>query len=337
MITKDRRIELKKNLILLMLVFEALILIYFFFAGTNAAPVPVTQKNPPETTSQSKSKTTTPPNVQSEQAGESETRLTGDQIKQKQAKIKKELNNYLSTVTKDNTVSVSFYNLAPIKGSKADRSADSAVYQNGALEVSSNGNKVGTAASTYKLFIAAFLFSQKANGRFKWTTENKDAFNRMIVNSENTFGDQVIQKYGMSSMNSVLATQGWYSPVFSKTKVASTNSHSLLLLLKDLENGTGVFQNKADRKYLLDLMAKQTYRTGIPAGAKAVTNGVKVQDKVGFLDDTNNDAGIVTLPNGQRYILVVMTHGHNQSNLNGFPRIAKITKKIQTIAYGSHS
>ncbi|TLQ05214.1 serine hydrolase [Pediococcus stilesii] len=320
-----------------MLVFEICILIYFLFAGSNTAPTPVTQRNVPSAEKKSIPKATVPPTVGNEQADQNTTHLTDSQIKQRQVKIKKELNNYLSTVTKDNTASVSFYNLAPIKGSKADRNADSAVYQNGALEVSSNDKKVVTAASTYKLFIAAFLFSQKANGRFKWTTENKDAFNRMIVNSENTFGDQVIQKYGMSSMNSVLATQGWYSPVFSKTKVASTNSHSLLLLLKDLENGTGVFQNKADRKYLLDLMAKQTYRTGIPAGAKAATNGVKVQDKVGFLDDTNNDAGIVTLPNGQRYILVVMTHGHNQSNLNGFPRIAKITKKIQTIAYGSHS
>lgn len=82
-------------------------------------------------------------------------------------------------------------------------------------------------------------------------------------------------------------------------------------------------------------MGQQNYRTGIPTGAAEAKSGTTVQDKVGFLDDTNNDAAIVTLPNGQRYILVIMTNGHNQSNLSGFPRIAEIAKNVQNIVYGS--
>ena len=57
-------------------------------------------------------------------------------------------------------------------------------------------------------------------------------------------------------------------------------------------------------------------------------------NKVGWYADTNNDAGLVTLPNGQRYILVIMTHGHMQSGFSGFPRIAKITTHIQKMVYG---
>lgn len=194
-----------------------------------------------------------------------------------------------------------------------------------------------TSASTYKLFISAFLFDQEAKGNFKWTADNKDGFYRMIVNSENTFAQQMIQKYGREAINTFIKNQGWYSPVFSKKKASCTNSQSLVLLLRALENGTGAFQNQADRKYLLGLMGSQEYRKGIPAGASTVATGAKTQDKVGFLDSTNNDVGIVTLPNGQRYILVIMTHGHNQSGLNGFPRIAKITEKIQSIVYGSNN
>ena len=81
-------------------------------------------------------------------------------------------------------------------------------------------------------------------------------------------------------------------------------------------------------------MGKQIYRTGIPAGVAAADKGTTVSDKVGFLDDTNNYAAIVTMPNGQKYILVIMTHGHNQSGFSGFPKIAKIAKKVQQIVYG---
>lgn len=84
-------------------------------------------------------------------------------------------------------------------------------------------------------------------------------------------------------------------------------------------------------------MGEQVYRTGIPTGVAAANKGTTVQDKVGFLNDTNNDAAIVTMPNGQRYILVIMTHGHGQSGFSGFPKIAKIAKKVQTIVYGANA
>jgi len=84
-------------------------------------------------------------------------------------------------------------------------------------------------------------------------------------------------------------------------------------------------------------MGKQIYRTGIPTGVAQANSGTTVQDKVGFLDDTNNDAAIVTLPNGQKYVLVIMTNGHNQSGLSGFSRIAEIAKNVQKIVYGKNA
>lgn len=260
---------------------------------------------------------------------------TTQAIKKKQKIIKTNLTNYLNTVTKDGTVSVSFYNLGAESGSSAANSKYAKLYQAGSLETESNAHAVKTAASTYKLYLTAYLMNQKQNGDFSWTAENTDAFSKMIVNSENDFAEAQLEKYGASTISSFIKKQGWYPSVFQEGQAAKTTSYSLQLLLKDLATGNGVFENKSDQTKILNLMGQQIYRTGIPTGANAANAGTTVQDKVGFLNDTNNDAGIVTLPNGQRYILVVMTNGHNQSGLSGFSRIAEITKNVQKIVYGS--
>lgn len=252
-------------------------------------------------------------------------------INEKRQIIKTNLTNYLNAVTADGTASVSFYNL----GNDNDKS--NKLYQEGSLEVEANAETVNIAASTHKLYMSAFLMGQKQNGNFDWTVANDDGFTRMIVNSENDFAESQIIKYGTATISAYLKQQGYYGTVFQDTEAAQTTSYSLELLLRDLEKGTGSFANQDDRQKLLDLMSKQTYRTGIPTGVAQAKSGTTVQDKVGFLGDTNNDAGIVTLPNGQKYILVIMTNGHNQNNLSGFPRIAEIAKNVQKIVYGSNA
>jgi len=259
--------------------------------------------------------------------------IKADQIaKKKQKIIKTNLTNYLKSVTKDGTASVSFYNLG---GNSSANKIDTRLYQKGSLEVESNASDVRTAASTYKLYLAAYLMNQKSNGNFSWTSDNMDGFSKMIINSENDFSEGQIDKYGATKLSNFAKKQGWYPEVFQEGQAAHTTSHSLQLLLEDLEAGTGAFQNSDDQAKILSMMGNQIYRSGIPTGANEADNGTTVQDKVGFLDDTNNDAGIVTLPNGQKYILVVMTNGHKQSGLSGFSRIAEITKNVQKIVYGS--
>ena len=262
---------------------------------------------------------------------------SSSEVTNKQKKIKAELASYLKTVTKDGTVSVSFYNLGATPKSKAAASTDAAVYKPGSLVTEADAHTAQTAASTYKLFIAAYLMHQKQNGKFNWTSSNTEGFDQMIVDSANTFADSELKSYGMAAVNKFIGSQGWYTPVFQQTVIAKTTSHSLMLLLEQLAAGTGPFKNASDREKILKLMSEQIYRTGIPAGASAAKTGTKVADKVGFLNDTNNDAGIVTLPNGQKYILVIMTHGHGQSGFSGFPKMAEITKKVQTIVYGTNA
>lgn len=256
-------------------------------------------------------------------------------IKKKRKIIKTNLTNYLNSVTADGTASVSFYNLG--NDDSNSNSEYNQVYQDGSLEVESNASTVKTAASTYKLYLSAFLMGQKQNGNFSWTSDNNTGFTKMIVNSENDFAEEQIDNYGADTISSYLKQQGYYDNVFEDGQAAQTTSYSLELLLRDLANGTGSFENASDQQKLLNLMGKQIYRTGIPTGVAQANSGTTVQDKVGFLDDTNNDAAIVTLPNGQKYVLVIMTNGHNQSGLSGFSRIAEIAKNVQKIVYGKNA
>ena len=250
-------------------------------------------------------------------------------VKKKRKIIKTNLTNYLNTVTDDGTASVSFYNLG--NDDSNSNSQYNQVYQEGSLEVESNASTVKTAASTYKLYLSAFLMGQKQAGNFSWTSDNNTGFTKMIVNSENDFAEEQINNYSADTISSYLKKQGYYGNVFQEGQAAQTTSYSLELLLRDLENGTGSFKNSSDQQKLLNLMGKQIYRTGIPTGVAQANSGTTVQD------DTNNDAASVTLPNGQKYVLVIMTDGHNQSGLSGFSRIAEIAKNVQEIVYGKNA
>ncbi|MFC6181106.1 serine hydrolase [Lactiplantibacillus daowaiensis] len=254
-------------------------------------------------------------------------------VAKKQQAIKKRLRSYLTGVTKDSTCMVSFYNLAPKAGSKAAKANNAAVYADGKLAVHARGNQVTTSASTYKLYIAAYLMHLKQQKRFSWTAANRAGMQRMIVNSANDYPESILHRYGATNINRWLASQGYYGGVFRANRNASTTANSLKQVLLDLQNGKKAFTNKRDRAYILSLMGRQLYRRGIPTGTAQALAGTTVQDKVGFLYDHNSDAAIVTMPNGHRYVLVVMTKGHGQSGFSGFPRIAKIAKQVQKIVY----
>lgn len=260
--------------------------------------------------------------------------VTTQQITQHQRQLKADLHTYLKKVTADGTTSVSFYNLGAVPGSAADKATlTDKFYAQGDLATSANAHTPVVAASTYKLFIAAYVFQQSHLGTFAWTPTNQDGFHRMIVNSANDFADDLLDERGLQGINALLTQEGYYSPAFIEGQSAETTATSLMMVLRDLATQSGPFKHAKDQQKLLSLMKTQVYRDGIPAGATAATKGATVADKVGFMADTNNDAGIVTLPNGERYILVIMTHGHQQSGFSGFPRMAKITTHIQKMVY----
>lgn len=263
------------------------------------------------------------------------TTPTNQQVVTQQRNVKSKLQTYLDRVTKDGTASVAFYNLGAKTSTSAGKAASRQFYTPGKLAVySKNAHKAVTSASTYKLFVAANIYARIDGKTLSRSITKTSGFQQMILHSRNEFAEHYLATHGYGRVNAFVAKRGWYKHPFGAHREARTTPATLASLLRKLDQKQYPFRNTTSRNQLLSLMRRQVYRSGIPKGASAAKKGTKVADKVGWIWSYNNDAGIVTLPNGQRYVLVVMTHGHGQHGFSGFPRIANITKNVQTIVYG---
>jgi len=168
-------------------------------------------------------------------------------------------------------------------------------------------NKVWTAASTYKLFVAYYILKKVDAGELTWDSV-KSCFDRMIVNSDNPCPESWLVKYGFKNINA--AVQGIDG--LQHTKIADgdmqTSARDLCLFLRKLYNFELLSEDSTNRMFAA--MKRQTYRQGIPAG---VADGV-VADKVGFMWGLLHDAGIVFSDSGD-YALVVLTDGSSWGNI----------------------
>lgn len=250
----------------------------------------------------------------------------------KQQAIQTNLQKYLNQVGADGNVAVSFYNLTPVAGSDAANASDAPIYAEGKLAANVNGTDRRVAASTYKLFISAYLFEQLGNGNRTWTADDENGFTEMIVNSANDYSESQLAAYGADTLNAYYQQLGWGAVFSNDDDPAATSTNDLIALLKKLQAGAAPFDQSLYREKLLNDMASQVYRDGIPAAVASLTPGATVQDKVGWYEDYNNDAAIVTLPDGQRYLLAIMTKGVGYMD---FSEVATIAQKVQQIVYGN--
>ncbi|MDR2063543.1 MAG: class A beta-lactamase-related serine hydrolase [Candidatus Nomurabacteria bacterium] len=166
------------------------------------------------------------------------------------------------------------------------------------------GDKVWTAASTYKVFVAYSILQAIDRGDVQWTDKAYNdnsleyCFEVMIVESNNECARWWLDKKGFEKVTEEAQAVGAVSTTFKHGDMR-TSANDLALMLGKLYDGT--FASKASCERLLELMKRQTHRDGIPAG----TDGV-VANKVGWLDGLLHDAGIIYADDGD-YILVVMT------------------------------
>lgn len=178
--------------------------------------------------------------------------------------------------------------------------------------VSARGGAKYHPASTYKLFVAYSLLRRIASGEIKWTdnaTAGKNVgqcFDVMIINSDNTCAEWFGGKIGWTTITNEVRALGLNNTNMGYGEKSSTADDETLFLMK-LQNGTILGQAERDR--LLDVMRRQVYRSGIPAGV-----GVTVADKVGFLDGLLHDAALVYAP-GKTYALTIMTNGSSWSQI----------------------
>jgi len=184
--------------------------------------------------------------------------------------------------------------------------------------ISANGTKHYHPASTYKMYVAYSLLKRIASGQTKWVDDAtggkniSQCFDLMIINSDNTCAEWLGDMIGWTNINNEVHAIGLSNTNTIRGAMYSTADDETLFLMK-LQNGT--ILNAPERDRMLDVMKRQVYRSGIPAGV-----GVVVADKVGFLDGNLHDAAIVY--GKQTYTLTIM------SNASSWAQIADAARQI---------
>lgn len=211
-----------------------------------------------------------------------------------------------------------------------------AVSENIRLAVSEVGGKNWSAygradeqtisASTYKLYVALMLFKQINEGKIQWGSNMLDTdvgtcLERMIVQSDNPCAEEFIRMFEGKQINAYLYSKGISrsTSVITEDGLARTTAADLQKLVRGIEDGS--LLSGGDRSRLLELMGRQRYRAGIPAGSSGA-----VYDKVGFLSDYIHDTAIVKHPKGV-YTIAILTKGYSWS------KIAEVTRQIESILY----
>lgn len=136
----------------------------------------------------------------------------------------------------------------------------------------------------------------------------------MIQYSSNLATNLMIEKLGVLQVRSVVKAQGLNGIVFGRmiedfdadaqgirNRVSARGLGSFLQKLN-----SGQIVGKMQSQSMIGIMLGQKFNDIIPLGLPA---GTPVAHKTGWVNGVRNDAAIVTLPDGQQYILVVLTSG----------------------------
>jgi beta-lactamase class A len=137
---------------------------------------------------------------------------------------------------------------------------------------------------------------------------------RMIVRSSNLATNLTIELIGAPRVMALMKEIGAHDvrvlrgvedqKAFDAGMNNTTTAHDLMLIFRTLAEGK-VISREASAK-MVEILLAQEHRDGIPAG---VPEGTSVAHKTGSITRISHDAGIITRPNGSRYVLVVLTRG----------------------------
>lgn len=192
-------------------------------------------------------------------------------------------------------------------------------------QASYRGGERSVAASTYKVYVVAYMLQEMREGRLKESDELNGTtvgtcIERTIINSDNPCPEAMLKKATQGVLNEFLRARGFSAATTFTGPYATTSTQDLVKAMRDIESGSLVAGAERDR--MLGLMARTRHRQGVPAGSAAP----RVYNKVGFLEGYLNDAAIVQHPGGT-YVISVITKGKSWGT------IAAIAKKVEELMY----
>ena len=184
--------------------------------------------------------------------------------------------------------------------------------------------EVYNAASIYKLFLTYLLFKEisldqvgsitvSSQGR-SWPLEH--CLDLALRISDNPCAWAIGNYTGWSPSNPILAQAGFSSTKLDITAGHKTSAEDTADLLEGMYRAT--LYTAQERDYLLNILRKQSYNQGIPAGC----SGCTVANKTGELPGVKHDAAIVQY-NGRAYLVVIFSDGAT------YPGIAELASQVQ--------
>ncbi len=159
-----------------------------------------------------------------------------------------------------------------------------------------------------------------------------DVIHDMITRSGNLATNLLIEKAGPTNVNATMRRLGANSinvlrgvedmKAFDAGLSNTTTALDLAIIFDHLAKGTAV-SPQAD-SLMLDILKQQHYRDVIPA---LLPSDLEIAHKTGAINRVVHDSGIVFLPDGRRYVLVILSK-NLPSNEYGTDIAAKISKII---------
>jgi beta-lactamase class A len=135
---------------------------------------------------------------------------------------------------------------------------------------------------------------------------------QMIIVSSNFATNLVIQKVGAQNVTSTMRQLGANKiqvlrgvedgKAFEKGLNNTTTAHDLLVIFEKIAKGKAV--NAKASQAMINILLDQRFNEIIPA---LLPPGVKVAHKTGSITHVHHDSGIVMLPDGRKYVLVLLS------------------------------
>ena len=161
---------------------------------------------------------------------------------------------------------------------------------------------------------------------------------KMIIQSSNLATNLIIEELDAKQVTQTMRELGAQdiqvlrgvedSKAFEKGLSNTTTAYDLLLLFGQITAGKAVSSEASGE--MVRILLDQRHREIIPA---RLPEGVKVAHKTGWITGVRHDSGIVILPDGRKYVLVLLSKNLKDEKA-GIEAMAKVSEMIYTYVAG---
>ena len=165
-----------------------------------------------------------------------------------------------------------------------------------------------------------------------------DLVNRMITQSSNIATNILVDLVGASNVTQTLRSIGANDIIVlrgvedGKAYQAGLNNKTsafdLMLIYEQLALGKVV--NESACQQMIDVLSAQEFNTIIPA---KLPQGVKVAHKTGWITGLHHDSGIVFMPDGRKYVVVILSH-KLEDEKKAIEAMSEVSRKIYEFVNG---